>query len=55
MSSCDSEEQPNPDPDDVRCECGRLLARKVPGGIELKCRRCGRLMRLTIELFGEVG
>ena len=27
---------------DVRCCCGSLLARIVPGGIELKCRRCRR-------------
>jgi len=24
----------------VRCGCGCLLARLVPGGVELKCRRC---------------
>ena len=24
----------------VRCLCGSLLARLVPGGVELKCRRC---------------
>jgi DNA-directed RNA polymerase subunit RPC12/RpoP len=28
--------------DEVRCVCGSLLARKVPGGYELKCRRCKR-------------
>lgn len=27
---------------EVRCVCGSLLARKVPGGYELKCRRCKR-------------
>lgn len=25
------------------CVCGNLLARRVPGGIELKCRRCKRV------------
>ncbi len=25
-----------------RCLCGSLLARLVPGGVELKCRRCKR-------------
>lgn len=30
------------DPADVRCDCGALLARKVPGGVELRCRRCRR-------------
>ena len=29
-----------PRPDEVRCDCGRLLARRVPGGIELCCGRC---------------
>lgn len=47
-----STDAPKPnDPDDIRCECGRMLARRVPGGVELKCRRCGRLLRLTIEVF----
>jgi hypothetical protein len=25
-----------------RCLCGSLLARLVPGGVELKCRKCKR-------------
>ena len=50
----DSEKRPEPDAD-IRCECGRMLARRVPGGVELKCRRCGRLLRLTIEVLGEIG
>jgi phage FluMu protein Com len=25
-----------------RCLCGSMLARLVPGGVELKCRRCKR-------------
>ena len=33
-----------PDPADCRCLCGSLLARVVPGGVELKCRRCKRTM-----------
>ena len=27
---------------DCRCPCGSLLARLVPGGVEVKCRRCKR-------------
>ena len=27
---------------DCRCPCGSLLARLVPQGVELKCRRCKR-------------
>ena len=34
---------PDADSDgEVRCLCGSLLARLVPGGVELKCRRCKR-------------
>jgi hypothetical protein len=40
----------DPDPDDIRCECGRLLARRVNSRIEIKCRRCDRT--ITIELDG---
>lgn len=29
---------------DVRCCCGSLLARVVEGGIEVKCRRCKRVV-----------
>lgn len=35
-----------PDPADCRCLCGNLLARLVPDGVELKCRRCKRTLRL---------
>jgi hypothetical protein len=30
-----------------RCTCGSLLARLVPGGVELKCRRCKRIAVLA--------
>jgi hypothetical protein len=26
--------------DDLRCECGRLLAKVVAGGLEIRCTRC---------------
>jgi hypothetical protein len=29
--------------------CGSLLARVVPGGVELKCRRCKRLLLVPWE------
>jgi hypothetical protein len=32
----------------LRCLCGSLLARYVPGGIELKCRRCKRAVVVPI-------
>jgi phage FluMu protein Com len=28
------------EPDELRCDCGRLIARRVPGGLELRCGRC---------------
>jgi len=37
-----------PPPNDARCCCGSLLARLVPGGVELKCRRCHRLMLVPV-------
>lgn len=33
----------------IRCDCGSLLARYVGGRIELKCRRCKRIIPVTIE------
>ncbi len=27
---------------DQRCDCGNLLARLVPNGVEILCRRCKR-------------
>jgi hypothetical protein len=32
------------EPTPFRCHCGSLLARLVPEGVELKCRRCKRHM-----------
>jgi hypothetical protein len=29
---------------DCRCSCGSLVARLVPEGVELKCRRCKRTL-----------
>lgn len=39
----------------LRCDCGCLLARLVPGGVEIKCRRCKttHVVALTPELFEE--
>jgi len=31
----------------LRCACGSLLARRVPQGIELKCRRCKRTVLIV--------
>lgn len=34
---------------DCRCPCGSLLARVVEGGVELKCRRCKRVLRIPVS------
>ena len=36
------------DPSECRCLCGSLVARRVPDGVELKCRRCKRTMVLPL-------
>jgi phage FluMu protein Com len=35
--------------DECRCACGNLLARLVPDGVELKCRRCKRTLVLPLS------
>ena len=35
---------------DQRCHCGRLVARLVDGGVEIKCRRCAELV--VVPLVG---
>jgi len=42
------ETSPSPSAGDCRCVCGRLAARVVPGGIELKCRRCKRALLVAL-------
>lgn len=43
-----------PDPCDVRCMCGSLVARRVGRSIELKCRRCRRRILISWEHEGPV-
>jgi phage FluMu protein Com len=33
----------------LRCLCGSMLARLVPGGVELKCRRCKRQIIVPLK------
>jgi phage FluMu protein Com len=35
-----------------RYHCGNLLARLVPGGVELKCRRCKRRVVIPLQEEG---
>lgn len=38
--------------EDCRCLCGSLLARVTPAGIELKCRRCKRVLVIPVLEVG---
>jgi hypothetical protein len=45
--------QSNSEPErDLRCHCGSLMARLTARGIELKCRRCKRLVVLGTSWVG---
>ena len=35
-------------PGDCRCLCGSLLARLSEAGVELKCRRCKRILLVAL-------
>jgi phage FluMu protein Com len=35
--------------DEVRCRCGSLMARVTDHGIELKCRRCKRVVLVATD------
>ena len=37
---------------DCRCVCGSLVARMVPEGVELKCRRCKRTLVVPLAPAG---
>ena len=34
---------------ECRCLCGSLVARVVAGAVELKCRRCKRVLRVPLQ------
>ncbi len=36
-----------------RCECGRLLARLTSDGVELKCKRCKRIVVIPYASLAE--
>ncbi|MEW6246196.1 MAG: hypothetical protein AB1555_05725 [Nitrospirota bacterium] len=47
-ASSESEEAEERSSDDIRCECGRLLARWCATGIEIKCKRCRRVRTIPL-------
>jgi phage FluMu protein Com len=34
---------------DLRCDCGKLVARLTPYGVEVRCTRCKRLLLIPVE------
>lgn len=42
------------DPAELRCDCGRLVARWVAGRVELRCHRCKSLVYLRLETDGRI-
>lgn len=39
--------------DELRCGCGRLLVRRRPEGLELKCPRCKQVTLLRVRELGK--
>ncbi len=35
--------------DEARCECGQLIAKLRPDGVELKCKRCKRIVVIPLH------
>lgn len=44
MVSVTSLSNHHPDCDETRCECGQLIAKVRGQGLELKCKRCKRII-----------
>ncbi len=40
-------------PKEIRCMCGSLVARLLPTGLELKCKRCKRLHLIPVTVERE--
>jgi hypothetical protein len=40
-----------PDDSEARCECGQLMAKVREDGLELKCKRCKRIVLIPFELI----
>jgi hypothetical protein len=37
---------------ETRCECGQLIAKVAEGGLELKCKRCKRIVVIPFSAIG---
>ena len=49
-----SEKRCRPIDGELRCACGSLMARLTPAGLELKCRRCKRVVLVPLSPEEEV-
>ena len=38
---------------ELRCGCGSLMARRTQAGLELKCRRCKRVVVVPVHGAGD--
>lgn len=45
----ESQNRDRPDDRDVRCQYGQLVARWIHCGVEMKCKRCRRLVRIPFS------
>lgn len=34
---------------DIRCRCGQLIARWTSNGLEIKCKRCRRIVHIPFQ------
>jgi len=41
-----------PQDSETRCECGQLIAKVAEGGLELKCKRCKRIVVIPFSAIG---
>ena len=47
-----STESSTPDRSEARCECGQLIAKLRRDGVELKCKRCKRILVIPYSRMG---
>jgi len=49
MASMSSPVDHSADCDETRCECGQLIAKVRKQGLELKCKRCKRIITIPLS------
>ena len=49
MMATKSEVNHRPPADETRCECGQLIAKVRGQGLELKCKRCKRIVMIPFS------